>query len=287
MTLDSELLRAFVSVADTGNVTRAAGRLGRTQSAVSMQIKRLEQIVGEPLFARGSRGVQLTRKGEDLLPNARRVMLALEETVASLRVAQLDGPVRIGIPEEYGKAIVARALRRFSALHPKVEITVRFATSALQVAAIDAGELDLAVVFEWKDESDGETLMSDPTVWAESVQLPRHAERPLPIAIYRNSEWCRDFALRSLKRHGIDHRIAYVSDTSGGMLLAATSGLAVAPLARSNIPAGCRELTVADGFGPIDAARVVLRRNPAAAGAAVNGMAEAIREAFRARSGPA
>ena len=185
VSLDSELLRAFVTVADTNNVTKAADRLGRTQSAVSMQLKRLEEIVGEPLFSRGSRGVRLTRKGEDLLVNARRVMTALEETVASLKVAPLDGPVRIGIPEEYGKTIVARALRRFSVLHPKVKITVRFASSATQLAALEAGELDLAVIFDWREHAEGETLMSDPTVWADSTQLPRRDERPLPVAIYR------------------------------------------------------------------------------------------------------
>ncbi len=163
---------------------------------------------------------------------------------------------------------------------------MRFATSQSQVAALNSGDLDLAVVFEWENFTDGELLMSDPSVWVTSASSHRHEERPLPIALYQNSDWCRDYALKSLDRRGIDYRVAYLSDTSGGMRLAATSGLAVAPIARSNIPAGCRELSAGDGFGAIDAARVVLRRNPIATGAAIDGMAAAIREAFRSDHQP-
>ena len=183
----------------------------------------------------------------DLIGNARRIVALLDETAAALRAAPLDGPVRIGVPEEYGVPVLSKALAAFSRQHPRVEITVRFATSHSQVAALNTGDLDLAVVFEWEDFTDSEILMADPSVWVTSASSHRHEERPLPIALYQNSNWCRDYALKSLDRRGIDHRVAYLSDTSGGMRLAATSGLAVAPIARSNIPAGCRELTVADG----------------------------------------
>lgn len=283
MHLDSDLLRTFVAVAESGNFTRAGETVGRTQSAVSMQIKRLEEMVGDPLFERGSRGVRLTRKGEGLILNARRIVGLLEETAASLQTAPLDGRVRIGIPEEYGYTILARALGAFSKRHPRVEITVRFATSQSQIAALAAGDLDLAVIFEWQDFSDGEVLMVDPTVWVTSMLNPMHTERPLPIALYQNSGWCRDFALRSLEERALDYRIAYLSDTSGGLRLAVTSGLAIAPISRSNIPPDCRELTLADGFGAIDSSHVVLRRGTGVSSAAIDGMADAIRDAFGTR----
>jgi DNA-binding transcriptional LysR family regulator len=278
--LDSDLLRTFVAVADAGNFTKAASQVNRTQSAVSMQIKRLEGITGESLFDRGSRGVALTRKGEELLSNARRIVSLLDETAASLNAAPLDGPVRIGVPEEYGDAILSRALGAFSKRHPQVEITAKYAHSASQMAALNAGELDLAVVFEWRDYSDGEVLMRDPTVWVTSELHHMHEQSPVPIAIYQNSGWCRDFAIKLLEERGFPYRIAYTSDTSGGLRLAVTSGLAIAPISRSNIPPGCRELTLADGFGDIDASNVVLHRNPASSSEAIDGMAEAIREAF-------
>jgi len=281
--LDSDLLRTFVAVAETGNFTRAAEQVGRTQSAVSMQVKRLEEMVGAALFDRGSRGVSLTQRGQDLVINARRIVSLIEETAASLKAKPLDGPVRIGIPEEYSYSILSRALGTFSKLHPKVEITVRYAHSASQMAALEAGELDLAVVFEWQDFSDGEILMRDPTVWVTSNVHLQHEETPLPVALYNRAGWCKDFALKSLEDRGHAYRVAYTSDTTGGLKLAVASGLAIAPVSRSNIPPDCRELAVADGFGDIDASNVVLHRAPGAQSDAITGMAEAIREAFYSR----
>ena len=102
----------------------------------------------------------------------------------------------------------------------------------------------------------------------------------MPIALYSRDGWCRDFAIKSLEQRGLAYRVAYTSDTNGGLKLAVTSGLAIAPISRSNIPIGCRELTAADGFGDIDSSNVVLHRNPAAAGEAIDSMENAIREAF-------
>ncbi|MER8731031.1 LysR substrate-binding domain-containing protein [Mesorhizobium sp. M1227] len=281
--LDSDLLRIFVAVADTGNFTKAAERAGRTQSAVSMQMKRLEGMIGDSLFERGSRGVALTQRGGELIANARRIVSLLDETAASMVAAPLGGPVRIGIPEEYGHAILSRALGVFAKRHPQVDITVRYAHSGAQIAALAAGELDLAVVFEWQDLSGGEVLMHDPTVWVTSELHHMHEERPVPIALYNRAGWCKDFAIKSLEQRGLAYRVAYTSDTNGGLRLAVTSGLAIAPISRSNIPAGCRELTAADGFGDIDSSNVVLRRNANASGEAIDGMEEAIREAFTNR----
>lgn len=285
MHLESDLLRTFVAVADTGNFTRAAERVHRTQSAVSMQIKRLEDLVGGELFRRGSRGVEITRRGERLLSNARRIVALIDETSALLDAPALDGSVSIGIPEEYGQSVISHALSAFSKRHPGVELTVTFGCSAVHRAKVAAGELDLAIIFEWQDFSDGEILMTDPTVWVTSELHRMHEETPVPIALYGSAGWCRDFALRSLSQRGIDHRVAYVSDTNGGLKLAVTSGLAIAPISRSNIPAGCRELTAGDGFGDIDSSHVVMHRNPSARGPVVSGMAAAIREAF-ARTAP-
>jgi DNA-binding transcriptional LysR family regulator len=283
--LDSDLLRTFVAIAETGNFTKAAELAGRTQSAVSMQMKKLEGMIGDSLFERGSRGVALTRRGGELIVNARRIVSLLDETAASMAAPPLGGPVRIGIPEEYGHSILSRALGAFAKRHPRVEVTVRYAHSASQIRSLAAGELDLAVVFEWEDLSGGEILMHDPTVWVTSTLHHTHEERPVPIALYSRDGWCRDFAIKSLEQRGLGYRVAYTSDTNGGLRLAVTSGLAIAPISRSNIPAGCRELTIADGFGDIDSSNVVLRRNPIVSGEAIDGMEEAIREAFISKPG--
>lgn len=280
MALDTELLRTFVAVAETGNVTRAAQRIHRTQSAVSMQLRKLEETVGSVLFLRGSRGVSLTEKGHQLLVNARRIVALLDETAASLAVPPLSGKVRLGIPEEYGLGMLSRALGTFAQVHPDIEIMAHYGCSTANVAAVAADELDLALVFEWQDFSDGEVLMTDPTVWVTSDAHGVHRRDPVPIALYQNSGWCMDFAIRSLERRSIPYRVAYRSDTNGGLKMAVASGLAIAPISRSNIPAGCRELSIDDGFDEIDASKVVMHRNPRAAAGPVEAMARAFREAF-------
>lgn len=279
--LESDLLRSFVAVADCQNFTHAADVLGRTQSAVSMQMKRLEEQVGDPLFERGPRGVALTRKGGDLLVNARRIVNLLNETEATLAAPVLEGRIRIGIPEEYGAAVLSRALSAFGKVHANVEISVRYAGSSAQMEALQRGELDLAVVFEWQPLPHGEVLMIDPTVWVTSDVHCMHEQSPLPVALYESPCSCAESAMRSLEIRGHSYRVAYRSDTGNGLRLAVSSGLAIAPLSRSHIPAGCRELTESDGFGDIDSSHVVMYLRKNAIGEAVMAMADAIREAFK------
>lgn len=280
--LEGDLLRTFLAVVETGNFTRAGDEIGRTQSAVSMQVKRLEDGVGEPLFERRSRGVALTERGKRLVPYARRIVSLLDEAAAVLHMRPLDGPVRIGIPEEYGQSVLPCALAGFAERHPAVEVTTRFAYSSQRLlAALEEDELDLAVVFDWNKRTIGEVLCIDSTVWVTSIVHHLQEQDPVPVAVYRNSNWVRDFALRSLEQHGLACRVAVTSETSGGLRLAVQSGLAISPLSRSNIPANCRELTSRDGFPMVDSSRVVLRRNPHRSSPAIEGMVQMIREAFR------
>ncbi|MBR0556517.1 LysR family transcriptional regulator [Ciceribacter sp. L1K23] len=278
--LESDLLRTFLIVAECGNVTHAASQLGRTQSAVSMQIKRLEELADAPLFERGPRGVRLTGEGERLLPFARRIVGLVDETTAAMRVAPLDGPVRVGIPPEYSETILPAALAAFSERHPATEVTVLCGYSAQQAAALTNDEIDLAVVFDSANNASGEVLAIDPTVWVTSELHDRHLLRPVPIGVYWNSDWCREFAIRSLEQHAIPYRIAFTCDTAGGLRSAVAAGLAIAPLARSHIPPGCRALTATDGFPPVDSSRVVLKRSRHRSSATIEGLAAMIREAF-------
>lgn len=278
--LDSDLLRTFLAVAEAGNVTHAAEGVGRTQSAVSMQIKRLETCIGAALFERGPRGVALTRRGDQLLPYARRVVGLLDETSAAMRNRPLDGPVRIGIPEEHSQKILPHALATFAESHPAVEVTVRSDTSVRQLAALEKDELDLAVVYSPDRQASGDMLCVDPTVWAASVARRLEERDPVPIALFRESGWSATMAIDSLRRHGIRYRVAYTSDTLAGLVGVASAGLAVASISRSALPPDCRELTAAEGFPQIDSSRVVLRRNPRRSSQAIEAMVQTIRQAF-------
>ncbi|MBY5611445.1 LysR family transcriptional regulator [Rhizobium leguminosarum] len=279
--IESDLLRTFLVVAETSNFSAAAQRIGRTQSAVSTQIKRLEQTIGETLFERGARGVLLTRQGIQLVPYARRIIDLLNEAAATIRSKPLDGPVRIGIPEEYSQTVLPAALAAFAVRHPAVEVTVSCDYTVRNLAALERNELDLAVVFDWSDETKGEVICIDPTVWVTSMVHRLHDIDPLPIATYRNSTWSRDFALRSLEQIGRNYRIAFIADTGSGLKNAVIAGLAVTTLSRSNIPPGCRELTADDGFPPVDSSKVVLRRSTYRSSEAVRELAEMIRDAFQ------
>ncbi|MGA0540087.1 LysR family transcriptional regulator [Neotabrizicola sp. VNH66] len=279
--LESDLMRSFLAVADTGSVTVAAGRLGRTQSAVSLQIKRLEDSLGQPLFQRLARGVSLTGRGEQLVPYARRVVALLDEAAIALREKPLTGPVRVGIPDEYSGTVLPRALAAFDERHEGVQVSIRCDYSAGQLAALERDELDLAVIYDWSYVAEGEILCIDPTVWVTSVTHDQHLRHPVPVGVYMRSDWCRDFAEASLNRQGIAWRPAWSCDMAGGLRVAARNGIAIAPMSRSTIPPGCRELTAADGYPIVDSSRVVLRRNPRGSSPAVEGMAAMLREAFR------
>lgn len=278
--LDSDLLRTFLMVVDCESFTLAGSALGRTQSAISVQMKRLESMSGGLLFRRSSRRLVLTERGELLLPHARRIVALLNSTLELLHGQQLEGHVRISIPEEYGSTILLNALVDFATSQPKVNLSVKYAQSSVQRAALQAAELDLGVLFERGNQTAGQLLMNDPTVWAMSETHALHTIRPVPIAIYSGAAWSRDYALRSLDMRGIDYRVVYSSDTFGGLKIAAAGGLAIAPISRSSIPAGCRELTRQDGFDEIDMSRVVLHRNPHSDSDAVACMARSIISAF-------
>ena len=278
--LDSDLMRSFLAVADAGSVTIAAARLYRTQSAVSLQIKRLEDSLGQPLFARQARGVVLTPRGEQLVPYARRVTALLEEAAIALREKPLQGPVRVGIPDEYSGTVLPRALAAFDERHEGVQVSVRVGHSSMQIAALEADEIDIAAIYDWEYVQEGEVLCIDPTVWVTSITHQQHLRRPVPVAVYFQSDWSRDYAESGLTRQRMDWRPAWSCDMAGGFRVAVTNGMAVAPLSRSTIPAGCRELTAEDGFPIVDYARVILRRNPRGSSPAVEGMAAMLREAF-------
>ncbi|MGB3277588.1 MAG: LysR family transcriptional regulator, partial [Pseudorhodobacter sp.] len=286
--LDSDLMRGFLAVAETGSVTRAADRLGRTQSAISMQIRKLEESLGQALFVRESRGVSLTPRGKQLLPYAQRVTGLLDEAATALRTKPLCGPVRVGIPDEYLVSVLPQALASFAQCHPETQVTIRCDFSAPQIAALKADKIDLAVVYESHGHDESEVLAVEPTVWVTSIGHAQHLRRPLPVATYFNSDWCAEHALRSLDQVGVSYFPAFECDTSGGMRSAVVNGLAIAPLARSTIPAGCRELTLEDGFPAVDNARVVLRRNPLGTSPVINAMADTLRKAFQplAEKGP-
>ena len=279
--LDSDLLRHFLAVAKTGSVTRAAEVVGRTQSAVSMQIRRLEEVLGGAVFERLPRGVALTQMGRELLPYAERIHALLREAGEHLTSPRLSGTVRVGIVDEYVESVVPTVLAAFNAAHPEVDVSVYCDFSDRQVEALAQDRIDLAVIFDWEGTGAGEVICHDPTVWVTSLAHRTHECRPIPVGLYINSSWSRDYAAWSLDRAGLPWRLAFEADNSAALEKALISGLAIVPRARSTVPEGCRVLGAGDGFPAIDGTEVALLSNPRRSGAAISAMAEVLRAAFR------
>lgn len=282
--LDSDLLRSFLTVCAAGSLTAAAGRVGRTQSAISMQIARLEEVLGTRLFQRRPRGMAPTEAGKALQLHATRIIEMLDAAASAVRDRNLGGPVRIGFPPEYCESALPRILARFGEQHPAVEVGIRCDYSQPLLAALDAGSLDIAIVYDRAEAARGEVLRVEPTLWVTSDRHDQHLRRPLPVAAYFNSKWCRESMIPSLERSGMAYRIAFECDTTQGFLSAVRSGLAVVALSRNAIPEGCRALTESDGFPAVDLASLVLRRGTQGHSPAIDALADLIGREFR-RSG--
>ncbi|MCQ4264477.1 LysR family transcriptional regulator [Stutzerimonas stutzeri] len=230
--LESDVLRTFVAIAESGSFTRAAGQIYRSTSAVSMQIKRLEETLGHSLFVREARQVRLTPAGETLLGYARRLLRLNEEAVAQFRQPTLQGRVRFGTPADVGTRIMPGLLALFARSHPGVEVDVSVARSIDMIERIDAGELDLALVTIGnlgQDDSRGEPVHSEPLVWAGRSGGIAALRSPLPLALASPDCAWRRQALDALDRIGRHYRVAYSSEQTSGQEAAMIADLAIAP----------------------------------------------------------
>ncbi|MEM8950712.1 MAG: LysR substrate-binding domain-containing protein [Pseudomonadota bacterium] len=231
--LDIDLVRTFVAIADSGSFTAAAARVLRTPSAVSMQMKRLEEQLGRPLFIREGRSVALTPDGEALLGYARQMLRVNEEAVSRFLVPPVEGRVRFGAPDDFGTRFLPNILSRFAATHPKVEVSVVLATSIKLQEQLKNGDIDLTLVTT--DEAGdgavlGRTIHAEPLIWVGVKGGRAHEMEPLPLALSDHGCVWRAAALRSLDRAGRPYRIAYSCENCQGQLAALLADLAIAPL---------------------------------------------------------
>ena len=250
MDIDPALLRALAAVKQTGGFTQAAARLNLTQSAVSHQIRRLEQLVGRTLVARTTREVVLTDEGEAFLACGHRVLSALDELDRRFRRKVVSGIVRLGLPDSFLGTHLPDLLARFAARFPDVQLAVSVGMSLDLNGMVDAGELDLAVVMEVGDVPDGTLLRSEPLVWA-AAETFRHIRPSLPLALYPPPCISRRVALDALARHGVAWHVAFTCPSPDGILASLQSGLAVTVLGRTELKPGVREVGRDLGLPPL------------------------------------
>ncbi len=259
--LDIEQLRTFVAIADTGSFTRAAEQVHKTQSAVSMQMKRLEERVGRPLFARDGRASRLSEDGERLLDYARRIVQLNAECVASFNEEDLAGRVRLGLPDDYADRYLPEILARFSRANPRAECTVVCEPTPNLLDRIQNGDLDLAIITHVDRRGPSEIVRVEQLLWVTSARHAVHEESPVPLALGRPTCDWRQSACEALERAGRPFRILFVSWHSTAVGAAVTAGLAVSVLPESAIRSGMRVLGPSDGFPALPSCKIGLVRN--------------------------
>lgn len=284
--LETDVLRTFVAIAESGSFTRAARQVFRTPSAVSMQIKRLEETLGRSVFVREARHVRLTPEGESLLSYARRLLKLNEEAVTQFLAPAIEGTVRFGTPDDVGTRILPGVLSQFARTHPAVQVDVVVGRSTEAIRLLDAGELDLALMTAGNDGLDdqrGDIVHAEPLVWAGREGGVAAERDPLPLALANHGCSWRTAALAALDRLERRYRVAYSSEHCAGQEAAMLADLAVAPFPLSLVRPPLRRLGEDTGLPPLGDYHVVLVRG-AARGPAAEALAGHVVEAFRAKT---
>ncbi len=278
--LNSQLLRTFLAVAESGSVTEGATRIFRSQSAASLQIRKLEDILGQAVFDRHGRGVVLTETGERLLPVARNVARTLDTILRELTSDDLHGKLRLGIPDDQSKDILSRIVGEFAQSHPFVELEVTCALSAGYPDALASGALDLAIYEVANPQSGLDILRQERTFWMMSRHHDLLSHDPIPVALFDRDCWWRDAALDALRTTGRPFRITYSSQSVAGVAAAIEAGIAVGLMGETSMTADLQQLGAGDGFGEMPVSNLVLGRRTDADSPPIRAMEMAVRRAF-------
>ncbi len=260
--LQLDWLRAFVAAVDAGSLTAAARLLHRSQSALSMQVAKLEQAVGRPVLVRTPRRLDLTPDGRELLAHARRLVAQHDEAVQAMQRQTLRGRVTVGVPEDYAQPYLTPVLRAFARRHAGVELTLVCEQSTVLIPRVARGEVDIAVVTRDR-RNRGLALFEEPLVWAGAPSFEVWRASPLPVAIYEQGSTARRAALAALDALGRPYRIVCESASPAGMLTAVDSGLAIALFSRCSVPPHHEILGERHGLPALPLQQVVLMRSTA------------------------
>jgi len=283
-TLDLDLLRAFALIADGHSFTQAAERVGRSQSAVSMQVKRLEDTLGQPVLNRGKGGgIELTLHGRYLLARARQMLALNDEVIATFRAPRFAGTLRLGTPDDYALSHLPLILKRFAETHPAVQVDVLCASSTDLSERLKAGDLDLSLVSEGNAPRNWPSVMlwRGPLAWITAARHAPHRQDPLPLALaHQDCSW-RAAALAALEAAGRRYRVAYLSGTQAGTHAPVLAGLAVTVSALATLPAGLRAMHPDEGLPPLPEFGILLLKGRTAQQPMTDALAAHIEESFR------
>jgi DNA-binding transcriptional LysR family regulator len=240
--LELDLLRSFAAVADTGSFTAAGELVARTQSAVSMQIKRLEETLGRRVFERSSRALALTSDGALLLGYARRMLQLNDESLRTIARPPVTGRARLGVTEYFVPNELPRILSRFAAAHPGVQLDVRMGLSRDLRVELDAGRLDAAIVRLQKAEKGATPLWRESQVWVAAEEWTLGRGQPIPLVALPQGCVLREFAMDTFKRQEREWHLAYTGSSMASVQAAVLAGLGVSIVSQSTVVPGMQVL---------------------------------------------
>ncbi|KRB01525.1 hypothetical protein ASD83_08500 [Devosia sp. Root685] len=274
--LDLDQLQSFCAIADCGSFTEAARRVNKTQSAVSMQIKRLEERLGHALLSREGRTVTLTHHGEVLYERARKMLRTNAEILDRFSDGDLAGSIRFGVPDDYAVRLLPVILSSFQRTHPKIVVDVSCMASEHLLEGMRAGRYDLIVFTQGTEQNFGELFRTEKMFWVAS-----HGGRALasePVAIACGPQYCiwRKDAMDALDRTGTDYRIAYTSSNATAISSAVLSDLAIGFLPESALQPGMRVVSDEHGLPHLPDAQMALMRASHAYGGIYDALANHI-----------
>lgn len=233
--LDVTTLRSFVAVADMGGVTKAAGFLHLTQSAVSMQLKRLEELIGVDLLDRSGRGIALTPQGEQMLGYARRMVTLNDEVIRRLTHDDFEGSIALGVPHDIVYPAIPRVLQQFNAAYPRVKVELHSSYTIDLKQQFQKGEMDLILTTEGECPEQAEPLCKLPLVWVGAPGGASWRRRPLPFASGRHCMF-RPRAIAALDRAGIEWESALQTDSDRSVEATISADLAIGEMIEGTEP---------------------------------------------------
>lgn len=256
--MDIESLRSFLAIVDTGSFTRAAAQIHRTQLAISMQIKKLEEELDSSLFDREKRPLTLSIAGQRLVSHARRLVASHDDALDAFSREDTTRPIRIGCPDDYAESLLPALLETFrNQLKSSVTFDVLCASSTRLRQRLDSGELDLAVVTRAPDSDEGWLLKHDKGVWIGGSDKRLLERRPLPVALFDKNCKFHTTALDGLGKYGIEAEL-YVFTTSASTLKGLVrSNQAISAMALSSVPPDLTILSHAN-LPPLPAIDIVM-----------------------------
>lgn len=259
--LDIDLLRTFVAICETRSFTAAARHVGRTQSAVSLQMRRLEESLDRPLFYRGSPSVRLTEHGELLRAHALEILSSVDVTLAAFDRSSPAGIVVIGLPDDYAPRVLSFILDSTLALLPRITVDIVIDESKTLARHLADGAVDLAFVSDGEGpQQGGPVVFHDRIVWVGPVGRDIHLRDPVPVAVWGDDDTYSRAIFSSFRKAGRRWCVTVVSQSMTGLRAAVTSGHAVSTMVSSSVVEGMRELTEADGYPPLQEVAIRLER---------------------------